>query len=372
MWNSGEKMNKITAINYADEKFRNAQKLNTKTALLHGADIVIEYTEKDIDSVFYQRNKEILTQKRGNGYWLWKPYIIQKSLEKMNEGEYLVYSDSGSCYINEIEQLIENMQSEKVEIMIFSLPNQYLEKFWSKRDAFILMDCDTEEYFNTSQRLAGFLVMRKSDAVCQFISQWLKWAQDSRIITDQENKMGRENYSGFRDNRHDQTILSLLSKKYKLPAFRNPSCVVSDNNTDVLERSKYPQIFDLHRMPDVCTVEEIWKIRTERAESLLKYWSEGEKILLYGAGKYAKRVLAYIQCKGLSVAACIVSDEQVIDESMLFGVKIFHISEIRYQKEHTVILSTINFPEVIEALEKSGYFYKIIDGAVLAAITALV
>ncbi len=365
-------MSKITAINYADRQFRNAQKLNTQTALLHGADSVIEYTGSDIDNEFYQRNKAILDQKRGNGYWLWKPYIIQKSLEQMKTGEYLIYSDAGSCYINDIEGLIESMQSERAEIMLFTLPNQYLEKFWSKRDAFILMGCDSEEYYDTPQRLAGFLLMKKSDAVYRFIQEWLEWAQDFRIITDQENCMQRENYPGFRENRHDQTVLSLLSKKHQLTAFRDPSCAVSDNDRDVLERSRYPQIFDLHRMPNVCTVEEIWKTRMERAESLLKYWSGGETVVLYGAGKNARRVLTYIQSKGLTVAACAVSDEQVIREPMLSEVKVCHFSEIRYQKDHTVVLSTINFPEVIEALEKSGYVYRIIDGVILAALAALV
>ena len=44
----------------------------------------------------------------------------------------------------------------------------------------------------------------------------LYYAQDKRIITDDDNEMGVDNYEGFRDHRHDQSILSLLVKKYGL------------------------------------------------------------------------------------------------------------------------------------------------------------
>jgi len=34
------------------------------------------YGPNDIDNEFKKKNIEILSQKRGNGYWLWKPYFI--------------------------------------------------------------------------------------------------------------------------------------------------------------------------------------------------------------------------------------------------------------------------------------------------------
>lgn len=40
----------------------------------------------------------------------------------------------------------------------------------------------------------------------------LEKVQDSRIVSDSENVMGLPNYEGFIDNRHDQTVLSLLAK----------------------------------------------------------------------------------------------------------------------------------------------------------------
>lgn len=365
-------MNQIIAVNYADEHFRNAQKLNTRTALLHGADRVIEYGENGIDREFYQKNKEILTEKKGGGYWLWKPYIIKKSLEQLNWGEYLIYSDSGACYISNIEPLVRCMETEGTDIMVFSL--NYREGAWSKRDAFILMDCDYEEYYSTPQRLAGFLLIKKTCFANEFVSEWLEYAQDPRIITDRENCMGKENYPGFIENRHDQTILSLLSKKHGLKAYRDPSSRNSNNADDILDRSNYPQIFDLHRMPDVLSVKDIQEERQKRAKQLLNYWVEDKNIVLYGTGKRAKNVLKFAQDKGLKVAAFVVSDDQKIPELNISNVDVYHFSElpIIYTKKNIKVLMTIDLPLICNDIKMRGYECEIIDNITLSALSYVV
>ena len=89
----------IIAINYADDNFTDAQKLNTWTAKHLGrASRVIEYGPKDMDEVFWESNKDILSRSRGGGYWLWKPYFIARTLRLLQEGDYLVYCDAGIYY----------------------------------------------------------------------------------------------------------------------------------------------------------------------------------------------------------------------------------------------------------------------------------
>ena len=46
-------------------------------------------------TAFYSENKAILDLARGAGYWLWKPFIISETLKEMEEGDCLIYSDSG-------------------------------------------------------------------------------------------------------------------------------------------------------------------------------------------------------------------------------------------------------------------------------------
>lgn len=85
------------------------------------------------------------------------------------------------------------------------------------------MDCDTTEYSETDQRLSGFIVLKKTSLSIKFFEEFLNFSLDKRIITNNENVLGHKNYDGFIENRHDQTVFSLLTKKYKLKCFRDPS-----------------------------------------------------------------------------------------------------------------------------------------------------
>lgn len=233
----------VYLINYANKRFKNAQKLNSRTAKKFGkVDFVYSYSEADIDAEFYEENKDILQRKRGNGYWIWKSYFILKTFDKMNDGDYIMYCDSGSYFINDIHLLINEMEKQKTDMMCFELP--YIEKEYTKRDAFILMDCDEKKYTDTKQRLATFTILKKNDNTIKFVKDWLKYAKDKRIVTDDNNTCGKENYPEFVENRHDQTIYSLLTKKYNIECFRDPS---QFGNKVKKENSPYPQIIELHR-----------------------------------------------------------------------------------------------------------------------------
>ena len=66
---------------------------------------------------------------------------------------------------------------------------------------------------NTNQAWSGFILLRKSFNACAFIGEWLTYNQDDRIVTDSASNF-RPNDPMFTENRHDQTILSLLAKKW--------------------------------------------------------------------------------------------------------------------------------------------------------------
>jgi hypothetical protein len=211
----------IIVINYADHNFIKQQKYNTKTAYKYGADIVIEYSPDDLDQEFKRKYWHILSEKRGAGYWLWKPYIILKTFEKCNDGDYLFYVDSGAYFVNKISYLIEEMNRKNDYIMAFELP--LIEKQWTKRDAFILMNCDSDYYAESNQILAGYILARKCHASVKFFEEYLNYCTDYRILTDLPNEMGKDNYENFIEHRHDQSVFSLLCKKYNIKPHRDPS-----------------------------------------------------------------------------------------------------------------------------------------------------
>lgn len=243
---------KIFAITYGDDSFKLSREYNVKSAIRTGkADVTIEYGPECLDENFCKNNESILKQSRGAGYWIWKPYIIYSTLLKMNDGDYLIYSDAGACYVNRISFLIESLEETNQDIMCFSLEN--IEKIWTKRDAFIMLDCD-EPYFTDSRQIcAGYILVKKTNYSMKFIKKYLDVIQNEQLLTNADNIMGKENYEGFIEHRHDQSIWSLLCKKEGIKPFRDPSQFgVEVTDTTVLSRSNFPQIIESHRKKDLC------------------------------------------------------------------------------------------------------------------------
>lgn len=207
----------IIAINYSDENFREAQKLNTMTAYSKGkVDKVIEYSPEDIEAEFYNKHKKIFSSSRGGGYWLWKPYIILKTMKDMNEGDYLLYCDSGTAYINNVQYLVDDLEKSQQDIMIFELP--LIEKQWTKDKTFKLMECDIEEFRNSNQILATYILIKVNDNSKEIMSEFLELCTNDKILIDNYDKE-----TDLIEHRHDQSIFSLLCKKKNLKTFRDPS-----------------------------------------------------------------------------------------------------------------------------------------------------
>lgn len=214
---------KIIGISYANEIYSKQLSYCEKSALETGkVDHFYSYGPKDIDIEFKLSNNDILGRNRGNGYWLWKPYFIFKTLkEKLREGDYLIYTDATVLYKNNVHILIEFLIKKNEDMWFYK--NKYKEKIYAKRDAFILMGADNQFYSETFSYNAAFQIYKKSQFSMKFVNDYLYYGKDKRIITDDKNTLSINNYEGFIDHRHDQTILSLLIKKYNLANSGKPN-----------------------------------------------------------------------------------------------------------------------------------------------------
>lgn len=232
-------------INYANGRYLKAQEYCSQSAKAAGFDEVISFSINDIDRDFLEKNIKILSQPRGAGYWIWKPYFIKKTLDKMNDGDLLVYSDSGSYYQSSTQPLIDIIQKEKTGVLSFELKG-LLEKVYTKRDTFSLMGLDEPKYSESSQREATYIWLIKNEFTVKLIDEYLEFAQDERIITDLPSQS--ENFPEFQDHRHDQSIWSLLCKKYDI----TPHRLISQHGAHLVNdfpNDTYGQIAVHHRNP---------------------------------------------------------------------------------------------------------------------------
>ena len=72
----------------------------------------------------------------------------------MNEGDYLIYTDACTLYLNSIEQIIDVLKKKNLEMWMMKLSR--IEKEFTKRDAFILMGADSAFYTDTNQYVLLF------------------------------------------------------------------------------------------------------------------------------------------------------------------------------------------------------------------------
>ncbi len=209
-------------MNYANYAFKVQQKRNTEQVKnIGGIENVISYSPKDIDDKFYKENKKLLNKVRGGGYWVWKFYFIHKILtsNKMKNGDVLFYCDCGVEVLKDLNPLYELPKKYKSDIILFDSKCKDWPKCgeYTKRDAFILMDCDEDGAYDFLICFGGFHMWRKSSKSIAFIEQCLKYACQTNIIDDSTSKLG-DDLPEYKVHRHDQSLISLVAYKNNIKA----------------------------------------------------------------------------------------------------------------------------------------------------------
>ncbi len=199
----------VTFCNYKYKQQQTNLNLHAKNLNLNS----FEYEFEDIKKTsFYEENKKILDQERGCGYWLWKPYIIQETLKKIDKDDIVFYIDCADIFDEKSLRIINEEMKNNSHLFLLG---GYFNKQYTKRDAFFYMNCDEPVYWNSIQCEAGINCFKNNNESEDFLSEWLNFCKDERIITDKENTCGLPNFSEFIDHRHDQSILTNLIIKYK-------------------------------------------------------------------------------------------------------------------------------------------------------------
>lgn len=174
---------------------------------------------------FHKICPTIRLNERGGGWWAWKPFVVLKELEKLQDGDFLLYCDTGRVYPFKIldrplTPLLHWLETtEQPFLPGVEIPWSGPMSQWTKRDAFILTDCDEERYYHAPPIQASFSLWKVCPQSRDFVQQWLAWCSDRRLVSDDPNTCGHENLPDFIEHRHDQCLLTLLCLKQGLSGF---------------------------------------------------------------------------------------------------------------------------------------------------------
>lgn len=224
--------NRIVLCTFADGKKYKTKRIENEAKKSEYFDDVIAYSPLDLNPSWnYERVGRInfdinfvKNNSKGYGYWTWKPYIIFKALcEKCEDGDVLIYTDSGSSIQPFMTtKMMEYVKSVEGNTPILGFTMLHKEKFWSKGDVVdrIFQNTSIEEKnmalnLTPYQFRTGTIILRKCPAVIEFIKEWHTIAQENNhhYIDDSPSLNNKD--EDVQENRHDQSIFSLLCKKHR-------------------------------------------------------------------------------------------------------------------------------------------------------------
>jgi len=211
----------IYFCSFADSKLKNAlERIGQEANNFKIFKEILLYTEKELPKETQEKCEkiiEITNNKRGYGYWTWKPIIILEIIiNKLDDGDILFYCDAGShlnCNgINLFKQYIK--KAIKNDIWVGQLSSKYNELKYTKADTINQFKdkIKNQNILKTGQIQSGNIILIKNNYTINIINQWkeLMKIENLKFYDDSPSKI--KNSEKFIENRHDQSILSLLIK----------------------------------------------------------------------------------------------------------------------------------------------------------------
>eukprot|EP00747_Dinoflagellata_sp_TGD_P106472 gnl/TRDRNA2_/TRDRNA2_169861_c0_seq13.p1 gnl/TRDRNA2_/TRDRNA2_169861_c0~~gnl/TRDRNA2_/TRDRNA2_169861_c0_seq13.p1 ORF type:complete len:342 (-),score=17.93 gnl/TRDRNA2_/TRDRNA2_169861_c0_seq13:49-1074(-) len=174
----------------------------------------------------------------GYGYWFWKPALAYHILHSMSDGDVLFYTDAGTRIRNgsewttlkagitgvydpmrilftsthteafRLDNLVRQMTG--ADILAFHL-SALQERTWTKGDIFAEFGVTPHsDYGNTPQICATYFFVKKSSRTIEFMRKWVDLVTNLQFLTNAKSKT--PNDKTFRQNRHDQSLFSMMLK----------------------------------------------------------------------------------------------------------------------------------------------------------------
>jgi hypothetical protein len=193
---------------------------------------VVVWDDERLRSDPFVGESSLLAHSRGIGYWFWKPHIICDTLERVAEGDVVVYSDAGRfedryAIDRSVAPLIQFAEQHEGLFPGVLVSNFGPNAWWTRRDCFVLMGCDDVRFWEHPQVQATFSLWIKCERALSFVREWRTYCSDIRVVGDGPNTCGLANLPGFIDHRHDQSVLTNLVVKLAATPFVIESHVIN-------------------------------------------------------------------------------------------------------------------------------------------------
>lgn len=185
-------------------------------------DVVNCFTENNLPE---EINNYANLNPRGYGFWIWKPFLISEYIKTISYDDIVVYCDAG-CHIskngkNRYEQYLEILNTN--DLICFEQP--HINQTWTKPDVFEKLN---SQDFEKKCIVSGIIIFKKTDSTVKLFEEWFQLPNNDRtLIDDSISKLNNDNFLG---HRHDQSIYSLIIRKYNPIILEDETFMFNNNN----------------------------------------------------------------------------------------------------------------------------------------------
>ena len=179
------------------------------------------WSPHDFQTEFMQEHAAIVKPNvKGFGFWIWKSHLIGQEL-KRSTADFICFLDAG-CTLNTATSSAKQRFLDYIDfaneshIMTMAMPH-LSEQCWTKADVLSMLNLSDSDRAS-GQRQGGILVIKNSEASRELIASWLQLStRDNYHLVDDSPSI-EPSHPCFTAHRHDQSILSCLTKSAGLPA----------------------------------------------------------------------------------------------------------------------------------------------------------
>lgn len=166
-------------------------------------------------SEFWGKHRDfILGNNRGFGYWIWKSYLIMELLDNIPKDDVIFYMDSG-CQLNPRAMDRFNEYHEySMEYGGLAFRLNLPELQWTKSDTYYRVFGELSNDTSQNQCVGGINFFKNTQKTKDLLVEWQQICSENNYHYIDDSPSIKANHQIFKEHRHDQSIFSLLVKKY--------------------------------------------------------------------------------------------------------------------------------------------------------------
>ena len=137
-------------------------------------DEIISLSPKDLSPTFKIKFKEILSKKRGGGYWIWKHHIILSTLKEIKNNDLLVYCDAGAS-LNFLKvqkrhsEYIQLIRESEWGLLRMECEKHFIEREYTSKEILKYFEVGGTHILQHQLNFNGHMILKKNEHALGFL-----------------------------------------------------------------------------------------------------------------------------------------------------------------------------------------------------------